>query len=208
MGRHPVERAVSYYYQRCYGSRDCVGYQRRINDLTVEELRFVALSERQGKLAADNRTFVILDEGMSEAGCRALADEKHTTGRIIGTGTSNGGGGGLTDLSLPPPLSRDAEDRAIEQNLPRCAVGILEQWAETKRVLRHWFPWLDFSRETHRRKMHVYSGKETVDSLRPAIRHVLEEVNRCDLRLYARMRELFEKQLAVVNAQAFGAGAA
>ena len=35
MGRHPVERAISYYYQRCFESTACVGYRRRINELSV-----------------------------------------------------------------------------------------------------------------------------------------------------------------------------
>ena len=37
--RHPVARAISYYYQRCYDTFGCSGYQRYMDDLSVEELR-------------------------------------------------------------------------------------------------------------------------------------------------------------------------
>jgi hypothetical protein len=35
MGRNPVDRAISYYYQRCYNSSTCIGNNRRINDLSA-----------------------------------------------------------------------------------------------------------------------------------------------------------------------------
>jgi len=57
-------RAISYYYQRCYDVEACVGYKKRINDLTVEDLEFIAIYDRQGKHKEDNKTVVILDEGL------------------------------------------------------------------------------------------------------------------------------------------------
>ena len=44
--RHPVARAISYYYQRCYDTYGCSGYQRYMNDLSVEELQILVKNYR------------------------------------------------------------------------------------------------------------------------------------------------------------------
>ena len=44
--RHPLARVISYYYQRCYDTYGCIGYQRYINDLSVDELRVLVMNYR------------------------------------------------------------------------------------------------------------------------------------------------------------------
>ena len=190
MGRHPIDRAISYYYQRCYQISDCIGYKRRINELKVSELKFIADHERQGKLKRDNVTIVILDEGMGDAACRTLAGEKATSGLVVDP---------QFPVSLPPPLSAEAASRAL-RNVDHCVVGLLERWSETKQVLSAWFPWLgDFSNNPERRKMFLFDSKESWSSLRPEMLAVLLNVNKCDLLLYEKMKTIFEKELEVIN---------
>ncbi len=43
VGRHPVNRAISYYYQRCYNSSTCSGYQQRISVCSFSYLPFFLL---------------------------------------------------------------------------------------------------------------------------------------------------------------------
>ena len=78
MGRHPIDRAISYYYQRCYQLESCIGYQRRINDLSVEEMTTIALYERQADYDPyrGNKSIIILDEGMEDAACRTILNAK------------------------------------------------------------------------------------------------------------------------------------
>jgi hypothetical protein len=38
MGRHPLQRVLAYYYQRCYSNKGCVGYGRYFNELSVREV--------------------------------------------------------------------------------------------------------------------------------------------------------------------------
>ncbi len=189
MGRHPVERAISYYYQRCYQLPNCIGFQRRINELSAAELEFVTLRERQADYAADNATLLMLDEGMADAACRSMAGLKATTGLVV-------------DLAVPVPLPEELNERDTERairNVRHCVVGVLEHWEDTQEVLAAWFPWLDFSTDTHRRKMHIYSGKETVEEIRPELREVLLSLNTCDWALYQEMLRLFAAQLAALR---------
>lgn len=193
VGRHPVDRAISYYYQRCYGSEGCIGYQRRINDLSPEELEWIAVHQREARLVEGEGRLVVGDEGMSDAACRSLAGAKATTGAVLEEGVS---------VPIPPPLGEAEMQRAVG-NMRTCVVGLLERWDESQEVFSAWFPWIDFSQDRERRKMFIYSGKESRADLRPALREVLERHNRCDLALYAEMERVFEKQLvAMAQAQA------
>lgn len=192
MGRHPFERAISYYYQRCYVNADCVGYGRRFNDLSSDELYIFATSRRQGDYLSDNKTIVVIDEGMEDAACRALANEKATTGLIVG----------VDEIIIPPPLSDEAISSALN-NVEKCVVGILERWDETKEVLGYWFPWMDFSEKSNRRKMFLFSGKETPEELKPELISVLLQVSKCDMLLYEKMLKLFEVQLSVIKIDAY-----
>lgn len=193
MGRHPVDRAISYYYQRCYQLETCIGHNRRINTLTPEELEWVVIHERQAGHAADNTTIVILDEGMENAACRSVTGLKATSGIVFQEGTR---------VPLPEPLEPEVTPLALA-NVKQCTVGILERWNETIDVMGLWFPWMDFTSDPQRRKMWLYSGKETKDELRPDLYEVLVRHNGCDMRLYDEMTRLFDRQMEIVDKRMF-----
>lgn len=61
----------------------------------------------------------------------------------------NGGGGGRTgrvrreEVSGEPSKTYSIE--VAKARLDRCTVGLLEEWGDTKLVIRHWFPWMEFT---------------------------------------------------------------
>jgi hypothetical protein len=59
---------------------------------------------------------------------------------------------GEDEILVPPELTEEEILRALG-NVPRIVVGILERWSDTVRVMNHWFPWIDFSRDKDR--LHV-----------------------------------------------------
>jgi len=192
MGRHPVSRAISYYYQRCYDSDGCLAHGRMLNDISAEELETFVLSSRNANYRADNTTLMITDEGLEDAACRVLANERGTSGLIVSSPSE--------PVTIPPPLSAAATSRAL-RNIDSCVVGLLERWTDTKRVMKFWFPWMDLGRD--RKKMSLYVGKETTESLRPDLREVIERYNRCDLQLYDKMLKRFTKQLEIIDSKLF-----
>lgn len=188
IGRHPVERAISYYYQRCYQLDTCIGYQRRINELSAVELEFIAVHERQAAYGEDHATLLVLDEGMSNAACRSLAGAKATSGMSFS---------GDAAVPLPPPLTIEDKRRALT-HVRQCVVGLLERWESTLTVVGEWFPWLNLNVDRKRRKMFLYSGKESRSDLRPDLNEVLVRLNDCDMELYSEMERLFETQLSTL----------
>lgn len=56
---------------------------------------------------------------------------------------------GEDEILIPPELTEEEILRALD-NVPRTVVGILERWGDTLRVMNHWFPWIDFSRDKNR----------------------------------------------------------
>ena len=56
---------------------------------------------------------------------------------------------GVDEILVPPELTEEEILRALG-NVPRIVVGILERWSDTLRVMNHWFPWIDFSRDKNR----------------------------------------------------------
>jgi len=205
MGRHPVSRAISYYYQRVYKhpnksalphseSAEAAQFggrpleQRMINELTPQQLELIALSTREG---IESHLFpgrqVFIDEGMTDAACHAFLGLKYTTGLPVGP------------LTVPPAIPPELYPQAI-QNLRQCVVGMQEQWNDTLRVLDHWYPWIDFSVDPARRKMSIFKGIETLTSLRPDLYNVLTAINPCDMMLHDEMIRLFRAQLSVLEA--------
>ena len=73
MIRHPVDRAISLYYERVYTHEQLGG--RFLNNLTVEEWRFI-LKEFRGSAWGMYR-----DEGFSDSMCKMLMGESHWRGR-------------------------------------------------------------------------------------------------------------------------------
>jgi hypothetical protein len=88
-------------------------------------------------------------------------------------------------------------------NMKQCVVGILERWDETIDVINHWFPWIDFTSNPTRRRMFLYSGKETLKTIRPELLEVLHDVNKCDMILYEEMILLFNKQISIFKPDYF-----
>ena len=111
---------------------------RRINDLSVEDLVYIATYDRQAKYKEDNRTLVIIDEGMSDAACRMMANRKLTSGFVVGS----------SELPKPQDLEPAYAESALA-NIEHCVVGLLERWQETKAVVHHWFPWLKMKVRPH-----------------------------------------------------------
>jgi hypothetical protein len=189
MGRHPVDRVVSYYYQRCYGEPNCAHYRIPFNNLTRENLVSFVLSFRQA-LVKENGEVVVVDEGTQEACCRALANRKTTSGLPV------------HEIKFPEPLTVSEEEFALG-NVDHCVVGLQEEWASTKRVLEHWFPWIDTGVKMKTERMNMSLDHESLEEIRPDLRATVEEMNVCDMRLYEKMRTLFEKQLSVIDSVAY-----
>lgn len=199
IGRHPVDRAISYYYQRFYQHPSKVQSsagaapgevplnQRMINELTPAELEMVALSTREGMHSHFYpEVQVFIDEGMADAACSALLGLKYTSGRPVGP------------ISISPELPA-ALYPTVRANLYQCVVGLQEQWNQTLQVLDHWFPWLDFSKNPDRKKMSIYSGLETRITLRKDLYDVLVALNPCDMMLYEEMQRIFASQIEVLQ---------
>ena len=224
MGRHPVDRSISYYYQRCYYSPTCLGYGIMMNDLTRKELWEVAVMYRSGVVSIHTHGEVmtyeafkdayiydldqqyigkredltneddvivktIADDGMAEITCRLLSNTRNTTGSFLGNTLVIPGG--------PTP----AEVAIAVTNADKCVIGLLERWPETKKVMNEWFPWIDMSHNSDRRKMQVYKddNKETIYTLKPELYDILIHVNPCDMLIYNNMITRFNKQIDVLQ---------
>jgi hypothetical protein len=184
MGRQPVDRVISYYYQRCYMESSCEHYGKHMNDLSLEELRFMLYTFRQGKKVSDHSDeVVVVDEGMEDAACRAIINKKFTTGKTPFT------------ISIPPPLEQSDIDLALK-NSEKCVVGLQEDWQGTLRILQHWFPWV---RQTSKEKRMQLIREESSSTLRHDLRALIEEYNRCDLALYEKMKQRFDLQIELIS---------
>lgn len=202
--RHPVDRAISYYYQRCYQISDCPGFGRPLSSLSAQELSALVLYDRQGTEAPEARggagSVTVLDEGMSEAHCRALADERQTTGVDREALQALG-----NDFSQP--LTEAGRTRALSR-AGLCLVGSIDRWEETREVIRLWLPWigpsLDALGNVH--EMRLFSDKETrstLAALRPDLVAVIDGANACDLALHDAMLAAFERQVGVLRDAAY-----
>eukprot|EP01041_Mallomonas_annulata_P002467 gene2467-4787_t len=192
MLRHPVVRAISYYYQRCYDSDTCITYGKMLNEISPQELEMFVVASRNANYMADNVTMMVTDEGLEDAACRVMSNERQTSGIIIKPPPFQ--------LPIPPPLPSYAIPVALN-NIEKCVVGLLEKWELTKRMLKFWYPWMDLHRD--RKKMSLYKGKETLESLRPDLKEVIERYNRCDMQLYEKALEIFLKQKEIIENNAY-----
>ena len=192
MGRHPISRAISYYYERCYQISDCSGYNIRLNDMPLHEVESLLIYLRKGALHSDNTTAMILDEGLEDAACRAIANEKVTTGIILKSTT--------TALPKAQQISIFAKEQAMK-NIKLCVVGIQEKWKETVQIIKFWYPWIKIEEE--KKKMKLYSNTETIDTIRDDIKELILKYNTCDMQLYELMLLQFEKQMQVLTDASF-----
>lgn len=184
MGREPVDRIVSYYYQRCYSEKLCTFYQKQFNELTPAELRNLLMYFRQALLLEDNQTIAVVDEGMEDAACRTMIGKRETTGIPV------------SDVILPQPLT-EIDTKLALSNCEQCVVGLLEDWENTERVMQFWFPWMDLSE--YKALNHFARGAKDAAYIRDDLRAVILELNQCDVILYEKMKEIFTKELRVVN---------
>ena len=195
--RHPVERAISYYYQRCFNESACVGYQRRMNDLTAEELTRVTHLHRMALPDPVNASRVIvLDDGMSDAACRAFGQGRETSGRVL---DASGGGGSIATQ----PISAATQQAAL-QHAQQCVVGLQDSWDDSMRHVAHYFPWLarhvsSLLGAEAPRLMQLYTGKESRSSLRQELLDVVIAANRCDLALFDQMKAQFAEQEEILR---------
>jgi hypothetical protein len=183
IGRHPIERVISYYYQRCYQSYTCLGRNRTLNELSVEELSHLIQTARESVLASDNVTNIISDEGMMDAACRTMVNQRLSSGRIVGQ----------DDLRIPDRLTV-ADHQLALQHIDQCIIGMVEDWNATMLIIHHFFPWIDFRHNRDRKQMSVVKGKEGILSIRPDLAQVIIEHNPCDMKLHSRMIEIFEDE--------------
>jgi hypothetical protein len=154
IGRNPIDRVVSYYYQRLFLEGNSPFHQRRLNDLDSTEWeqllvshRFARFQEEQEKDEKNpniNPRIVMVDEGMSNAFCRTILNRRTTSGL---RGTAEEVSSQLSEL--PAELSFTDEDFQVGiGNMGSCVVGVLERWEETTSVLETWFPWMN-QRDDH-----------------------------------------------------------
>ena len=189
MARHPVDRAISYYYQRCYNSTGSPFFNITLNSLLLEDFKSFVLGTRHGYFM--NGSLVIVDDGIQDASCRAIINQKVTTGLHH------------INFDFPSILTLSQHHLALN-NIEKCIVGLQEQWNETIEVLNYWFPWLNRdSKQSKIKEMSFNGKKETIDTLRDDFRYFLEEQNLCDIKLYNQMKILFQQQMNVIKDQTF-----
>lgn len=211
MGRHPVDRLISYYYQRCYREVSCRLYQVRFSELSADDMYYIVVLFRQAKYLADGKTLMFSDDGTHDSMCRASLGERTTTGVLVEDVMDDDG-------SLPSPgdVRVEKHQQAIA-NMNKCVIGMLEEWDISKKMMKYWFPWMkipklesfstskvaavhektndgndDIDESPH--LMKLYAGKETVSTIAPTVRESIEELIPCDMKLYHNMLERFEKQ--------------
>ena len=185
VARHPIDRAISYYYQRAITTD--IARNRSMNELTAEELELIVLSVRVAETSTiftDQKFFI--DDGMSEAACRAIIPDRYTVGLPVG------------DLLIPPMISESLYPTALN-NVQQCVVGMQEDWDNTMRVLDHWFPWIDYTEHLELKAMKLFVGQETRHTLRADLYNVLFQLNKCDFMLFENTKVLFLKQLEVLK---------
>lgn len=224
IGRHPVDRAISYYYQRFYQHPDKIRNRTAAaNSATTVAAGIAAagvqndgasaaevpLNQRMiNELTPEQLEMVALStrEGMSShfyPDIQVFIDEGMADGAcsaLLGLKYTSGQRAG--PIAIPPEIPVSLYPRA-HANLRQCVVGLQEQWNQTLQVLDHWFPWLDFSENPGRKKMSIYSGLETRKSLRRELYDVLVALNPCDMMLYEEMQRIFTTQLEVLHIDAY-----
>ncbi|GBG27133.1 Hypothetical Protein FCC1311_033562 [Hondaea fermentalgiana] len=181
--RHPVARVISFYYERVFPS-----LQVRLNELPEANLTFV-MEQWRGSAFGRWR-----DEGLSNAGCKMMCGIREYRGFL--------------PEESPYPQSLEAAectpDLAVRRLEDECLIGMQERWEDTLQVFSYFLPWASAALRqgcpatTHgsNRRAVVF---ETIETLSDTARRVIEEHNQCDLALYARAQEKFERQLGVVQ---------
>lgn len=216
MARHPVQRAISFYYQRIFRAEDSIGFFRQLKHLSVEEL--TAMIENELSVLPSMHmpdTWIYIDEGMSNGACRTmLTYENKMAGKIVSKsihartklpGDYFGRGRRLLfpEERIPDVgnLTEKFDEELVKNavfNMKHCVIGLQEHWADSLKMVNHWFPWIDTSRDPYRRKLQLVQGQESHELLRaerPDLYDVLVEYNNCDMVLYDAMVKRYEEQV-------------
>lgn len=231
IGRHPVDRAISYYYQRFYQHPSKVTKKQPTGAPATGESSHsdqggtppVSASPgvpAEGKTSRPLNQHTINELTPAELELVALSTREGMTSHFypdvqvfIDEGMADAACSALLGLkytsgrpvgpiAIPPEIPAALYPRA-RTNLRQCVVGLQEQWNQTLQVLDHWFPWLDYSDNPTRKKMSIYSGLETRKTLRVELHDVLVALNPCDMMLYEEMQKIFAAQLEVLKLDAF-----
>jgi hypothetical protein len=188
MARNPIQRIISFYDQRFYREVKSPLFEKDFNNFSTEEWEQLLIYQRFARLKEDNKTVIIVDEGMSDAACRTMANIKTTAGLE-----------NPTEIAVPPELTQDETRRALE-NSKHCVIGVLERWEDTVRVINHWFPWIFFDNKFG---LQLNRGSSSNRYIRPDLLEVTIRNNQCDMHLYDQMVHQFEKQLEILNTPYF-----
>ena len=186
MVRHPVDRAISLFYERVYQRDDHLG-GRRLNDWSVSDFEWL-LGAFKGSAFSMWR-----DEGFCDQVCKNLL------GLAINRGRTPAAVDALpADVTSRAASSLDA-GLAIER-LEKCVVGTQEDWAGARRAIDHWFPWLSFDDDVRRNV--GFSDAETRQTLRPELSAAIEKCNACDLAVYEAATRRVETQKEFLDERA------
>ena len=187
IGRDPVDRVVSYYYQRLFLEDNSRFFRKRLNEVSAEDWEELLLFHRFARFKEEgDGSFIVVDEGLKNAFCRSLLNRRTTTGLE-----------GVLSLESPPELDEEDVQQAVA-NMRRCVVGVLERWDESTAVIRRWFPWIPLTDEASTdRRLNQGDKKvrERREELRPELLELILRHNDCDLRVYRELRRVFEEQL-------------
>lgn len=187
MVRHPVDRAISFYYERVFQRDDSLG-GKRINDLDADYFRWLLTEFR------DSAFSKYRDEGMCDTMCKMLLGLNLYKGRSPAEVEA--------DRSQRPHLFA-ALDVSLNltmaaSRLSQCVVGLQDDWPAVARAISTWFPWIVITDDT-RLNTGFGMAAETRDSLLPELRSILEECNKCDLALYNIAVEVRHRQDLVAS---------
>ncbi|GMI18011.1 hypothetical protein TrLO_g14545 [Triparma laevis f. longispina] len=186
MLRHPVDRAISLFYERVFPREDLDFGSTMINALSPTRLNFI-IEQFRGSAWGMYR-----DEGFSNSLCKMLLGQNHFKGKTPAE---------LNWEDIEKGESAVKEEggigRAIER-LDQCVVGLQSEWEVTKTMIWRFFPWLEFEDSA---KMNTGRGgaAETRDELRSELMKVILDYNECDMKVWEHAQERFALQREVLG---------
>lgn len=186
MLRHPVDRAISLFYERVFPREDLDFGNTMINALSPTRLNFI-IEQFRGSAWGMYR-----DEGFSNSLCKMLLGQNHFKGKTPAE---------LNWEDIEKGESTVKEEggigRAIER-LDQCVVGLQSEWEVTKIMIWRFFPWLEFEDSA---KMNTGRGgaAETRDELRSELMKVILDYNECDMKVWEHAQERFALQREVLG---------
>ncbi|GMH97826.1 hypothetical protein TrST_g7074 [Triparma strigata] len=183
MLRHPVDRAISLFYERVFPRDDLDFGNTKINELSPTRLKFV-VEQFRGSAWGMYR-----DEGFSNTLCKMLLGQNHFKGKTPSELN-------WEDIERADKAMMEDVERAIE-NLDQCVVGLQNDWETTKSMIWHFFPWLEFN-DSAKMNTGRGGGAETRDELRSELERVILNYNQCDMKVWEHAQKRFELQKRAV----------